>query len=42
MKNKKISYAMPDVYAAASWDALYSDIHGNDIAEVLKKLMSRI
>ena len=38
MKNKKISYAMPDVYAAASWDALYSDIHGNDIAEVLKKV----
>ena len=38
MKNKKISYAMPDVYAAASWDALYYDIHGNDIAEVLKKV----
>lgn len=38
MTNKTISYAIPDVYAAASWDALYSDIHGNDIAEVLKKV----
>lgn len=36
--NKRKSNALPDVYVAASWEALYSDIDGNDISDILKKI----
>lgn len=36
--NKRESNALPDVYVAASWEALYSDIYGKDIEDILNKI----
>jgi len=35
---RKRNSSLPDVYAAVSWDSLYADIDGGDIAEVVKKI----